>query len=324
MTLIISALTSSGIVLSADSRQTYRNNVGVVRIGSDSAMKLFKLTERCGVAIAGRAFINEDKQPMKDVGYFIKRFLRTEKDVEKLSVKETAAKLGKYIGSIFIPRELESAKPYIENEVKSKGGSKLTFGAPTGNALPYSYVDKDGKTVSLQWWIESITMIVAGVDSDEVGRAYLFVVPNDITLESNTKDCGAIWGGQTDVLTRIIKGHAPEAGNLEFLKEALKKNEKETKEEINGLEYIINWGTITLQDAIDFCVLMTRTTQKPVTVTPAQRPATVTPGQKSPAVITEKHTDLTAINARENSAKPDSTQWKMEAPNPWPKPKDEK
>jgi len=33
------------------------------------------------------------------------------------------------------------------------------------------------------------------------------------------------------------------------------------QEQLNKLEYIMNWGTITLQDAIDFCVLMTRTTE---------------------------------------------------------------
>jgi hypothetical protein len=32
-----------GIVLAADSRQTYRNNVGASRIGSDSATKIFVL-----------------------------------------------------------------------------------------------------------------------------------------------------------------------------------------------------------------------------------------------------------------------------------------
>ena len=34
-----------------------------------------------------------------------------------------------------------------------------------------------------------------------------------------------------------------------------------TLDQLNKMEYIINWGTITLQDAIDFCVLMTRTTE---------------------------------------------------------------
>ena len=59
MTLVISTITSSGIVLTADSRQTYKNQAGAIRVGSDSAMKLFKLTNTCGVAISGRAFLNE-------------------------------------------------------------------------------------------------------------------------------------------------------------------------------------------------------------------------------------------------------------------------
>src|SRR6185312_5150165 len=101
MTLIISTLTSSGIVLSADSRQTYRNVAGTTRIGSDSATKLFKLTDRCGVAIAGRAFINEDSKPAKDVGYFIERFTRQEKDLENLPIKEVSERLNNYLGAIF-------------------------------------------------------------------------------------------------------------------------------------------------------------------------------------------------------------------------------
>lgn len=49
MTIAIGTLTSGGIVLSADSRQTYRNNAGIMRVGSDTVMKLFKLTDRIGV-----------------------------------------------------------------------------------------------------------------------------------------------------------------------------------------------------------------------------------------------------------------------------------
>ena len=60
---------------------------------------------------------------------------------------------------------------------------------------------------------------------------------------------------------RIVKGYAPEAGNLDFVKDALSKDAAKITEQLNKLEYIINWGTITLQDAIDFCVLMTRTTE---------------------------------------------------------------
>ena len=89
MTLVISTITSSGIVLTADSRQTYKNNAGAIRIGSDSVMKLFKLTEFSGVAISGKAFLNEEDQPAKDVGYFINKFKKSE-DIKNLSVKDPA------------------------------------------------------------------------------------------------------------------------------------------------------------------------------------------------------------------------------------------
>jgi hypothetical protein len=41
MSLAINTTTPEGIILAADSRQSYRNQKGVSRIGSDSASKLF-------------------------------------------------------------------------------------------------------------------------------------------------------------------------------------------------------------------------------------------------------------------------------------------
>ena len=105
MTLVISTIISSGIVLTADSRQTYRNQAGIVRIGSDSAMKVFKITGSAGVAISGRAFVNEDNEPVKDIGFFINRFAKNEK-LEGLEIKEIAEKLNKYLADIFVSREL--------------------------------------------------------------------------------------------------------------------------------------------------------------------------------------------------------------------------
>ncbi len=107
-------------------------------------------------------------------------------------------------------------------------------------------------------------MIVAGIDDDKVGRAYLVSVPKGITNEKDTNTCGALWAGQTDVLARIVKGYAPEIENLDFVKEALAQpgaKQGEIGGQLNRLEYIINWDIITLQDAVDFCVLMTRTTE---------------------------------------------------------------
>ncbi len=259
MTLVISTLTSSGIVLTADSRQTYRNQVGAPRIGSDSATKLFKLTDSCGVAISGRAFLSEKDQPAKDVGYSINKFAENE-DLKDLSVKQIADNLNKYLSDIFIASELGALKKQIEGEVKKNNGTELKIFVADGNMLPYSFKDKDGKIQLLTGFVESINMIVAGVDKDNIGRAYSVFVSKGVTVEKNTEQCGALWVGQTDVLARIVRGYAPEIGNLEFIKD-VSKNDKSILDELNKLEYVIKWATITLQDAIDFCVLMTRTTE---------------------------------------------------------------
>jgi hypothetical protein len=260
MTLAISTLTSSGIVLTSDSRQTYRNQAGAIRIGSDSAIKLFRLNNQCGAAISGRAFLNEPNQPAKDVGFFVKRFVESEK-LDNLQVREIAEKLNKSLGDIFVTKELERIKKQIEDRVKTLGGTELNLSPADGHLLPYSYKGKDGKVAKDTGWIETIQMIVAGVDRDKVGRAYSVTVPKGIAAEKDTQQCGALWIGQTDVLGRIVKGFAPEFEKLEFVKEALSKNSTVVTDQLNKLEYIINWGTITLQDAIDFCVLMTRTTE---------------------------------------------------------------
>jgi hypothetical protein len=260
MTLVISTITSSGIVLTADSRQTYRNQAGAIRIGSDSAMKLFKLTSSCGVAISGRAFLNEKNQPAKDVGYFINRFAETEK-LDGLKTKEIAERLNKSLGDVFVANEIDSLKKQIEEEIKKAGGRELVFSATDGNLLPYTYKDKGNNKISSTGWIETINMIVAGIDDDKIGRAYSIIVPKGVTSERDTQHCGAMWAGQTDVLARIVGGFAPEIGNIDFVKEALAKDEKNISGQLNKLEYVINWATITIQDAIDFCVLMTRTTE---------------------------------------------------------------
>jgi hypothetical protein len=74
MTLALSTLTSSGITLTADSRQTYRNNAGMARIGPDNVIKLFALTDSIGVAIDGKAFLLDANSAPKNVGYFVEEF----------------------------------------------------------------------------------------------------------------------------------------------------------------------------------------------------------------------------------------------------------
>lgn len=256
MTLAITALTTSGIVLTADSRQTYRNIAGAIRIGSDSAMKLFRLTKTCGVAISGKAFLSENGIHIKDAGYFINEFTKTEK-LEEQNTEDIAEKLNHYLSGIYVAREFESLKTNIKDGIDKLGGSDLEFSEPDGNQITVTYIDRDGNAQSEIVWIDTINMIVAGIDMDKVGRAYSVSVPKGITNKRDTEICGALWVGQTDVLSRIVGGWAPEIAKLEFMK----NGPIPILEELSKLEYNIGWGTITLQDAVDFCVLMTRTTE---------------------------------------------------------------
>jgi hypothetical protein len=93
---VISSLTSSGIVLTADSRQTYKNNAGMTRIGTDSAVKLFRLNSKAGAVIAGRAFFPDEKGVLKNTGWFIEEFSKTVLKTNHWSIKQIAEELNKY------------------------------------------------------------------------------------------------------------------------------------------------------------------------------------------------------------------------------------
>jgi hypothetical protein len=260
MTLALATLTSDGIILTADSRQTYRNNVGMVRIGSDNATKLFKLTQHVGVAIAGKAFLSDSNGNLKNVGHFIEEF-RTAGLPSTASTKEIAQLLIDYLTKLFVDKELESLKARIATVINSQGGSGLTFKPSDGNIQGYSFVDQTGQIKDDAGSFDTIDLIVAGVDQDKIGRSYRASVPKGILNESDTQECGAMWIGQGDVLARIVLGYDPIAANLDFVKAASNAAPAQINEELSKLRYIVNWGTMTLQDAIDFNVLITRTTE---------------------------------------------------------------
>ncbi len=63
------------------------------------------------------------------------------------------------------------------------------------------------------------------------------------------------------MVSRIVLGFDGRIGNVQYTKEAmLIQGETQIFEELKSLEYAIQWGTMTLQDGIDFCTLMIQTT----------------------------------------------------------------
>ena len=88
MSLVINSTTPEGIVLAADSRQSYRNMKGMARVGSDTASKIFQINDRIGVGAAGLAFL-PDGAVVKNVSRFIQEYKRTP-EAENLEVEEIA------------------------------------------------------------------------------------------------------------------------------------------------------------------------------------------------------------------------------------------
>ena len=93
----------------------------------------------------------------------------------------------------------------------------------------------------------------------------LFRSPGEIQKKRDSKEkgkeYGASWIGQIDVVSRIVLGFDGRIGNLPFVNTSAQNiGQDEINKQLRGLEYVIQWGTMTLQDAIDFCVLMIQTT----------------------------------------------------------------
>lgn len=110
--------------------------------------------------------------------------------------------------------------------------------------------------------ISGVSLIIAGYEQNEIGKAYLVNLGQEVDerLSRTTNAGGFLRIGQDDVVTRIINGRSQELFELDFVKKAQDEG-VDIVAELNKAHYIVNWGTITLQDAVDFCVLMTKITE---------------------------------------------------------------
>lgn len=263
MSLAINTTTPEGIVLAADSRQSYRNRKNVSRIGSDSATKLFLINDRIGVAVTGLAFLQENGIP-KNISKFIEQYKREVK-VNDLSVKETAEKLH-YIfdKKLNWQEQLEKLPEQIKTNFKNQGMEIVEINKEQYN-VKFKVKDQKGNINDGVAGIDGLVIFVAGYNKDGSHEVYNVYVPGEVVKrrDSNQKgmEYGANWIGQTDVVSRIVKGWDPRILNAPFVSEAVKqKTQPEIEKQLNGLEYAINWGTMTLQDAIDFSILAIQTT----------------------------------------------------------------
>src|SRR3989344_1100137 len=270
MSLTICVTTPEGIVLAADSRQSYRNVVGATRIGSDSATKIYPVDDNIGVTVAGPAFLKDPENPQqtRGIGTFIQEVMD---DISKRDTVSTVAdKLKVHLENIYKPAEqLKVAETELEKQIKQLGGSiAKKEKAPHGEGIIIEYTDKNGKPQKAVGQIMPISLIVAGYDKTPDGKlglnSFLVRIPgtkDHKRQQGNPNQYGATWTGQTDVVSRVVLGFDPRMENLSIIQAARQNigNEK-VKKELQSLEYLINWGAMTLADAVDFAKLMIQTT----------------------------------------------------------------
>lgn len=263
MSLAINTTTPEGIVLAADSRQSYRNRKGMARIGSDNASKLFELNKRIGVAVTGIAFLLEDGVP-KNISKFVEQFKR-ETDVEKLDVREVGEKLHYLFNKKYNWQEpLKKLPEQIRADLTRQGVEILEI-KEEKNVIKFKFRDKNGKISEGVGGVDPISLLIAGYNRDGSHEVYMCYIPGEIEKRRDSrekgKEYGASWIGQYDPIARIVLGWDGRIFNLKFVQDAIKNSsEEEVVKQLRGLEYSIQWGTMTLQDAVDFCVLMIQTT----------------------------------------------------------------
>ena len=266
MSLGINTSTPEGTVLAADSRQSYRNRKGVSRIGSDSVSKVFKLSNKCGLIVTGLAFLPDstDNNIPKNISRFIEDFCR-QTQVETLTIEEISGKLREFFsGRYQYQSQLKNLPNQIKTDLERQGCEVLNIKEMEDHIL-FKFKDQEGVEKEGMAGVEQLQFIVAGYNNDNSHQVCTVHIPGKTKINRDSKnkegEYGASWVGQTDVVTRIILGFDGRIGNLPIMQKLEQEiTVDEVQRQLRGLEYVIQWGTMTLQDGIDFSKLAIETT----------------------------------------------------------------
>lgn len=263
MSLGINTTTPEGIVLAADSRQSYRNRKGMSRIGSDSASKVFKISDKMGLIVAGLAFLPENGV-LKNISRFIEEFKKSIEE-EKITVLETAQKLKDFFEEKYqYKNQLKTLPAQIKADLERQGCNIIEIKEEKDH-VKFKFTDPQGIQKEGVAGVEQLQFIVAGYNEDGSHQVSMVYVPGNIESKRDStkkgQEYGASWIGQIDVVSRIVLGFDGRIGNLPVLQKAASEiGGQEVQKQLRGLEYVIQWGTMTLQDGIDFSTLAIGTT----------------------------------------------------------------
>lgn len=257
MSLAIVTTTNEGNILAADSMETYRNAIGDTREGSMTRMKLFQLNQRVGAVACGLAFL-ENKNIHQQILLFKK-----DHDLEKMPVKEIVENLYDYFFEKY-QKYIQSAAEKRKQEYEKRGKEEVSTSIEL-ECITVDYKDPQGKGEE-KYYMPIMEFLVAGHDLDGTNHVFKIVIPdprekNGIVEKSSGEQSGATWIGQTDVLVRIIRGWSPQLKRSRHIQEMPDKRREEFFKEMDDQEYLINWGTMTFQDAMEFATLAIKTTE---------------------------------------------------------------
>jgi hypothetical protein len=225
MSLCISVVTPEGIVVAGESRQT-----GVVgglnRIATDTAVKVFDLGDTVLAATAGWAFLQpQGAAMMRNISSIVEDFKAT--IPVGSGVQAIAGLLWTHFSTIY-----QQHIAQFPAQAVPAGQTALNF-------------------------------VVAGYNpGSRVGKLFAIEIPSLAapTVAARTTDApGPWWIGQVDVVARIVNGYDFRALNLPFV-QAANQNGNAGTTQLNGLNYVVYFNTMTIQDAIDFAVGMIQIT----------------------------------------------------------------
>jgi len=258
MSLAIIVTTNEGNVLAADSMETYRNAIGDVRMGSETRMKLFQLNKHVGAMACGISFLEN-----KNIQQHIQQF-KCEYDLESMEIADIVDKLYDYFSHIyskFLSNYAEGQKKRLEEKKYKNVEYRFEL-----ECVIFNYVDDKGHKQEQKFYQSILEFLVTGHDENKNNMVYKITLPdpkdkNGVVLKLSKEQSGATWIGQTDVLIRIIRGWSPEIKRLKIINDLSPPQKAELLRQIDDQEYVINWGTMTLQDAVEFCELAMKITE---------------------------------------------------------------
>jgi hypothetical protein len=224
MTLAVTVVCQDGVVVAADSRTTLGNH-RMLRVGSDFTHKVFAPG---GVAVAtyGEAFVDE-----RSIASHMAEFAVVEAG-NCAHPGPTARQLAAFFGDRY------------DAQLAALGDAR----------------DDDADPPPPD--VATLGFLVSGYDDAGVGEAWEVTLPGRAVeqIATTANGGGAAWRGQSDVVTRMVRG-----ADLELLVRLAAVNEMGDELDammplLDECSYRIPFDSMNLQDGIDFAVLCIRTT----------------------------------------------------------------